>query len=1211
MPTFREDVKIGSKVPMMKTDDYNDQSVTKDKIRDGNITSEKLADGAVSTDKLPDGAIKTPKIADGNITTSKLAEASVVTSKIADQNVTKEKIADQSVDNSKISPEAVTYDKLKDKSVITEKLNDRAVTTEKIEEKAITNTKLGDQSVDGRVVREASLETKHFANESVTTEKVARKSITKDKLADNAVDASQVVDGSIGNAKLSPDSVTTEKIKDGSVTNEKVADDTLGIEKFDPELRKTIQAATGLPEDLSQMIQDVDKSVKQLHEKDTDLQSQIDDKQQQITANDEDISLLQTRSTQMEETIKGIAATGGASQAIAVTYNNDASRLNAVNAQAAIDEVSSIVIYDVSARNNGAVFESLSALLSSPDLNTLIPTSIRHGGMTIRFIEGSEQSSDNKYVQYRLMADEWSTDTEDWAIADEGVYVENPEFVYVKTDKDGKILLAIKTNGGIYYGAGVPQQVKDYIEEKISSLSLDEYEDIVAFLNDYLGSDTTLKAMIDGINAQIATKVDKVEGKSLIDAEFAESVSQVDNPEYLKVTTDVQGKVLNSINKDGSHYIHNVQSESLDALDKKKVDKVEGKELSTNDYTNEEKELVHINQTVDNSEYIKTEVDSNDKILSGRTRNGRAFENVGLDTKDISVDGNDILNIEDQEERIEIETDNKEKILSYRDKQGVLHEPNGIVTDYIELSEKGQKKLQDDLNKAGYIPNSYKIKDFRLPKFGYCDIISETFYLTADSRVQDANDVYVILDYPDTDGNAKLKLTIGYYYIKSTLTDNGDGTYSKNANSVKLDFYAATKVTKVDDKYYVTNSLVDGQVVPESIEVTQIVDTPDVRTWSVDKKTEHNCVVNIDFGKYLRGTFYIGVKFQGSSTLEYRKRNLRFTFYKDSSYAKKNKIKLGEFVRTSGFNLKSNWTDDSKMKELIMNRIFIGIWEDRDVYAQYPWNKDFTAYNDACGIIKGFPVEVKIGGKFWGLNVFGLKKDEKNYMLDGDDDSSGIFVSCESFGGVESWTITTASDWADEMEAVTPMSKETTDALNTFFDFINDRLTIDNNLIPFNKFTAIERMDIIGFIDYFICLQIFQMWDNGYRNMILYSGRDKKKFYPFMYDLDLSLNRPYNMDFFDITNPQSDTKWDLLIWEKLVDFYWDEIVNRYRYLRGRILSIDNIDKVYHDVVDSIPNDVFIQEQSKWKKRAQKSDFLSSEELLRQRLSWLDKSYFKI
>lgn len=182
MPTFREDVKIGAKVPMMKTDDYNDQSITKDKIRDGNITSEKLADGAVSTDKLPDGAIKTPKIADGAVSTSK----------IADQNVTKEKIADQSVDNSKLSPEAVTYDKLKDKSVITEKLNDRAVTTEKVEEKAITNTKLGDQSVDGRVVREASIEGKHIGNNAVSTSKIAPRSVTNEKIAYNSVSRAEL-----------------------------------------------------------------------------------------------------------------------------------------------------------------------------------------------------------------------------------------------------------------------------------------------------------------------------------------------------------------------------------------------------------------------------------------------------------------------------------------------------------------------------------------------------------------------------------------------------------------------------------------------------------------------------------------------------------------------------------------------------------------------------------------------------------------------------------------------------------------------------------------------------------------------------------------------------------------------------------------------------------------------------------------------------------
>lgn len=72
------------------------------------------------------------------------------------------------------------------------------------------------------------------------------------------------------------------------------------------------------------------------------------------------------------------------------------------------------IIFDVSAHNNSAVFESLSALLSSSDLSKLIPTSVRHGGMSIRFIQGTEQSSDNKYVQARLMANTFTTNVTQW-----------------------------------------------------------------------------------------------------------------------------------------------------------------------------------------------------------------------------------------------------------------------------------------------------------------------------------------------------------------------------------------------------------------------------------------------------------------------------------------------------------------------------------------------------------------------------------------------------------------------------------------------------------------------------------------------------------------------------------------------------------------------------------------------------------------------------
>lgn len=235
-------------------------------IADQAVTTEKLENESVTTEKLNAASVTTDKVADANITTSKLADSSVETNKINNKAVTTDKLNDESVNNSKIAPNAVTSEKIKNESIITEKLNDRAVTTEKVEEKAITNTKLGDQSVDGRVVREASLETKHLANESVTTDKVARKSITKDKIAEGAVDETLVKDGSIVNSKLSKNAVSTDKIENGSVTNDKLANGTLKIDKFDPELRKAIQAATGLPDNLVGLIQDVDESLAKLND---------------------------------------------------------------------------------------------------------------------------------------------------------------------------------------------------------------------------------------------------------------------------------------------------------------------------------------------------------------------------------------------------------------------------------------------------------------------------------------------------------------------------------------------------------------------------------------------------------------------------------------------------------------------------------------------------------------------------------------------------------------------------------------------------------------------------------------------------------------------------------------------------------------------------------------------------------------------------------
>lgn len=116
------------------------------------------------------------------------------------------------------------------------------------------------------VIKDGSVTTNKIADENVTTEKVANEAITNDKMAHDSVNTEQVVNGSIVNSKLSKDAISTEKLQDGSVTNEKMAKDSLTKDKLDPELRKALDAAVGLPDDLVTMIQDVDKNLNKLND---------------------------------------------------------------------------------------------------------------------------------------------------------------------------------------------------------------------------------------------------------------------------------------------------------------------------------------------------------------------------------------------------------------------------------------------------------------------------------------------------------------------------------------------------------------------------------------------------------------------------------------------------------------------------------------------------------------------------------------------------------------------------------------------------------------------------------------------------------------------------------------------------------------------------------------------------------------------------------
>jgi hypothetical protein len=761
-----------------------------------------------------------------------------------------------------------------------------------------------------------------------------------------------------------------------------------------------------------------------------------------------------------------------------------------------------------------------------------------------------------------------------------GYYVEYSEYIEVKTDSENKILEGIKTDG--------TKHISGNLE----------------------------------IGGTINTTMSMIE--------------YIENPEWIKIITDSENRILAGIKKDGSiDWSIGVPQPIKDYINTSlinKVDKEEGKSLIDSDYASSQ-------STIENPEFLSIELDANEKILGGRMTDGTKFENVGL-----NLGGGLIKGIDDPEGRVEIKTDSDDKIISYRKDDGTLVENVGIETNHLELSEEGQKAFEDKLKEDGLGKDIEK--KYYLPKFGKVNIKNETFYLISDTRYSDDSGVVLIQMYDDTDANALNRQTLSFYYIKSTLTPTAGGGYDRTSvteNSVKLDLfpgkeitessghYYVKKITKVGGNFYLTSTLdknglgnyvVNGeysvkvnvelpadeqQTLTNAVEVTPITAVPPYKAWPVSKKLEHFCIADINFGTYYnKNNVAISIKYQGSYSTRMRKRGFRLTFYKNSTYAKKDKIKIGEMLTLSGYNMKSFFQDSTRVKDPILNNLLIEIWNARGEDA-YPWNKekDVLPYNGATGLIKSFPIETWFGDEFYGIQSFGLKKDEKNFMLDGDDDSSGIYVS-GAHDGTDTWTVANHTWFEDEM--MDEMSQETADALDELMKyckgFIEGTIIIDGQEVPFTNDMLEERIDLRSWIDYWIFTQTFLLWDNTFHNMIFHSRADKKMFYAFHYDMD-NISLAYNGNLLD-----SEAR-DPRFWQKFTEEYRESFLNRYYDLRKTLLNIDNITAIYHAYIDNIPDSVVSADNARWGTGWPINGFDMFIDTLKQRLEYLDNNYFLI
>lgn len=440
----------------------------------------------------------------------------------------------------------------------------------------------------------------------------------------------------------------------------------------------------------------------------------------------------------------------------------------------------------------------------------------------------------------------------------------NPEYIKVIVDAEDHFLFGIQLDGTIEWVKGIPAPIRTKFQEIINQC-LQDKTDILKKLNE---SNACIAALQE-------TKVDKVDGKGLIDSSVAEVYSIVNNSKYMEVKTDAGNKILSAIYNDGSHYVRELKSETIDDLKETKVDKVINKSL----IDDEIKECFYI---LKNDEWDYVIIDTEYKIVFGVRNDGKFI--------------GDILVLTDLNEKVNVLEKNID--LEYlKALSSVIDVKKTINFDTKDISGTNDTLEKDETNESIYI--CYKktfdtltlIKEFYIDLYGVSnnDIGDEyTFLLgeidqrnwflprtTFTAKVDGVTDGMLSFLFDNIIAKKGEVLMLCAHCTKAAIAENSSKIINLYNNNTRRNIPAFTRDLDSALSYITSNSLIH----------------PDVRV--VIKGVSYNGIFpnNVNFSELQNSV-------TSNTDLVNKKQNIKLT---DSENGKKYKLKVknGQLVLKS------------------------------------------------------------------------------------------------------------------------------------------------------------------------------------------------------------------------------------------------------------------------------------------------------------------------
>ena len=305
---------------------------------------------------------------------------------------------------------------------------------------------------------------------------------------------------------------------------------------------------------------------------------------------------------------------------------------------------------------------------------------------------------------------------------------------------------------------------------------------------------------------------------------------------------------------------------------------------------------------------------------------------------------------------------------------------------------------------------------------------------------------------------------------------------------------------------------------------------------------------------------YAEIKIQGTSSINYEKKNYTLKFFEDSELTNKLKIDVG-WGPQNKYCMKANWIDRTHARNVVTAKLAAKMQAKYDLLTQAPNH----------GLIDGFPVEIYDNGKFLGLYTFNIPKDDWQFGMDGDNPDH-IVICGEGWEPANLFKEMPDFDtWAVE---VGDASEETLSKMNRLFDFV-----INSTDEEFKK-NFENYLNLDAALNYYVMADMGYMADNLGKNMLI-ATYDGMEWYLSLYDLDSTWGTSYDgLRLVKYESNQLNLSKNNLFRRMEIAFP-QELAQRYFELREDVLSNDNIMAEFEAFRDEIPAITFQKEINRW------------------------------